>query len=731
MRREVLIYYILPLQGEPDKEGIRVFRILLLASVSLAFPALAAAQTPESASAPAPAPEAQRPDAQSDVPPEDFHTPESNEIVVTGFARTRGDILSGTSVVSGDDLTRDLRPSIGETLQHLPGVSATSFGPNASRPVLRGFQGERVRLLTDGIGSLDASSTSADHAVAINPLTADRIEVLRGPAALLFGSSAIGGVVNVIDARIPRRVPDEPVHVDGILTYGSAANERSANGSVDVPIGGNFVVHVDGNYSKTDDMEIGGHALTAALRAQALASPDPAIRALADIKDRLPNSAAETWDVAAGAAWIRGDNNVGFSINHYDSLYGVPIRYSLDPAIEAEAPRIDIAQTRVDGRAEIDTGAGFLDSIRLRGGYSDYRHFELEEDGSVGTRFDSNGYEGRAEFRQSTRGGWGGGFGAQYFHRDLAIQGAEKFLPPSSTNQLGLFVLETLDRGAFKAEGGLRYEHTSLTADADPVLGNPDLRRSFDAITASAGASYTFAPGWKIGLNGSRSERAPSAEELFANGPHAGTQSFEVGDPDLGTERSWGLEATLHGSGANYSFSASIFHSWFDGYIYETPTGAIQDDLPVFQYFQADARYFGVELEGSLHIAEIGSVLLNVDGVADYVRATIAGAGPAPRIPPMRLLGGIEAQSNHVSGRVEVEWVSDQDRTAAFETVTDGYTMVNASLAIHPFGRSNTSAIILSASNIFDVDARRHASFLKDFAPLAGRDLRISARFTF
>ncbi|HEV7659428.1 MAG TPA: TonB-dependent receptor [Allosphingosinicella sp.] len=664
------------------------------------------------------------------MPPEDFHAPESNDIVVTGFARTRGDILSGTSVVSGDDLTRDLRPSIGETLQHLPGVSATSFGPNASRPVLRGFQGERVRLLTDGIGSLDASSTSADHAVAINPLTADRIEVLRGPAALLFGSSAIGGVVNVIDARIPRRVPDEAIHVDGILTYGSAANERSANGSADVPIG-DFVVHVDGNYSKTDDMEIGGHALTPALRAQALASPDPAIRALADIRGRLPNSAAETWDVAAGAAWIRGDSNAGVSINHYDSLYGVPIRYSLDPAIEAEAPRIDIAQTRVDGRAEIDTGAGFLDSIRLRGGYSDYRHFELEEDGAVGTRFDSNGYEGRAEFRQSTRGGWGGGFGAQYFHRDLAIQGAEKFLPPSSTNQLGLFVLETLDRGAFKAEGGLRYEHSALTADADPILGNPDLHRSFDAITASAGASYAFAPGWKIGLNGSRSERAPSAEELFANGPHAGTQSFEIGDPDLGTERSWGLEATLHGSGADYSFSASIFHSWFDGYIYETPTGALRDDLPVFQYFQADARYFGIELEGSLHVAEIGSVLLNVDGVADYVRATIAGAGPAPRIPPMRLLGGIEAQSNRVNGRVEVEWVSDQDRTAAFETATDGYTMVNASVSIHPFGRGSSSAVILSASNIFDVDARRHASFLKDYAPLAGRDLRISARFTF
>ena len=221
--------------------------------------------------------------------------------------------------------------------------------------MLRGFQGDRIRILTDGIGSLDASSASADHAVAINPLTAERIEVLRGPRRLLFGSSAIGGVVNVIDSRIPRRVPEEAIHVEGILTYGSAADERSANASVDVPIGGNFVLHVDGNYTKTDDLEIGGFVLTPALRAQAAASADPAIRALATLRGRLPNSAAETSDLAAGFAWIDGRNNVGFSVNRYDSLYGVPVRYSLDPAVEAEEVRIDVRQTRIDGRAEFDS----------------------------------------------------------------------------------------------------------------------------------------------------------------------------------------------------------------------------------------------------------------------------------------------------------------------------------------------------------------------------------------
>ncbi|MGZ8346168.1 MAG: TonB-dependent receptor [Allosphingosinicella sp.] len=661
---------------------------------------------------------------------DEYHSPDDQAIVVTGFVRNRADLLSGTTVVSGEELARELRPTIGETLSRQPGVSATSFGPNASRPVLRGFQGERVRVLTDGIGSLDASNTSADHAVAINPLPADRIEVLRGPAALLFGSSAIGGVVNIVDSRIPRRVPEEAVHAEGILSYGSAANELTANSAVDVPLGEHLVVHFDGNYTNTDDLEIGGFVLTPALRAQAAASADPGIRQLAELRGRLPNTASETSEFAGGFAWIDGDNHAGVSVSRYDSRYGVPVRYSLEPAAEAEQVRLDLKQTRVDARAEIDTGDGFIDSLRFRGGYSDYRHFELEETGEIATTFNNQGVEARLEARQSPRGSWGGGFGAQYFERDFAIVGEEKFLPPSRTRQIGLFALQTFDLGAVRAEAGARYEHSDVRADADADLGNPGISRSFDAFTGSIGGSVELAPRMRLGLNLTRSERAPAAEELFANGPHAGTQSFEIGDPTLSTEKSWGIEGTLRASGEGYEFGASVFHSWFDGYIYELPTGAFADDLPVFQYFQDDARYYGVEFEASFRVARIGGVTLNLDAVADYVHATIEQVGPAPRIPPVRLLGGIEAQSDKVDGRIEVEWVGDQDRIADFETPTHGYTMVNASLSFHPFA-SNDSSIILSANNLFDVDARRHASFLKDFAPLAGRDFRITTRVSF
>jgi iron complex outermembrane receptor protein len=702
---------------------------LLAGAVTALLPNAAIA---EDAPAEAPPEETQAvPAPEAPATADDPHADHSQDIIITGFRRNRDDILAGTSVVSGAELARDLRPTIGETLARQPGVSATSFGPNASRPVLRGFQGERVRVLTDGIGSLDASNTSVDHAVAINPLTAERIEVLRGPSALLFGSAAIGGVVNVIDARIPRRVPDEGVHVATILTYGSASDERSANATIDVPIAGKWVVHADGNYSKTDDLRIGGFVLSRDLRAQAAASGDSDVRALADLKGRLPNTAAATSDVALGLAYVDGETNFGISVNRYDSLYGVPVRYSLEPGVEAEAPRIDIRQYRADARAEIDAGSGFVDSVRFRAGYSDYRHDELEEAGDIGTTFLTKGMEGRLEVVQSKRGGWGGGFGVQYFRRDLDVIGDEKFLPENRTSQLGLFALQSYEKGPLRAEAGARYERQSVSAEADPDLGNPAMKRSFNAVSGSLGASYEIAKGVRFGLNGSHSQRAPSAEELFANGPHAGTQSFEIGDPDLGMEKSWGLEATFSAEGDGYSLAASVFRSWFDGYIFERRTGAVEDDLPVFQIGQADARYSGVEIEGSVRLAKTGGVTFNADAVADYVRATIDGAGPAPRIPPLRLMGGLEALSDRVQGRIEVEWTAVQDRLAALETPTRGFTLVNASVQFKPLKNNRNTSITLAANNLFDVDARRHASFLKDVAPLAGRDLRLTARLNF
>ncbi len=694
-----------------------MLRTLLLATAAfLALPAYA-----DDVPAKAPDPAAPAEGAQD-------HTQPSQEIVVTGSrARNAADVLGGTAVMAAEELQREIRPTIGETLAKQPGVSSTSFGPNASRPVLRGFVGARAPLLIDGIGSIDVSNTSADHAAIINPLTADRIEVLRGPTALLFGPSAIGGVVNVIDSRIPRHMPAEAVHFDGVANYGSASDERSASGVVDVPVTAKIVLHADGSFTQTGDQRTGGYVLSQNLRAQALLSPDADIRALAGLKGRVPNTAAKTWDVAGGAAIVDARGNLGFSVGHYDSVYGVPVRYSLDPAVEAERVRLHAEQTRVDIRGEVTTETAGIHQIRLRLAAADYKHSEIDDTGAIGTTFFSQGQEGRLELVQESHGKWEGVSGAQFSSRKMYIVGDEKFLPRNEATQYGLFTLQSFDFGALKAEAALRYEHNDLTAKADADIGNPAYDRRFDSLSASLGASYAVADRVRLGVNVSRSARAPTPEELFANGPHAGTQAFEIGNPDFTTEKAWGIEATLKGSGDGWSFGAAAYANHFRNYIYDAPTGATRDDLPVFQNYQADARYYGLEVEGSARLGTVKRFTINADGLVDFVHANVIGAGPAPRIPPLRTLGGIEAQSDNLDLRVEAEHSFAQRRLAAFETPTKGHTLVNASIVWKPWGPGGTS-LSLSANNILDVEARRHSSVLKDYAPLPGRDIRVTAR---
>jgi len=672
-----------------------------------------------------------------------------NDIIVTGvLPQSERDVLQGTSVLSGEALTRNLRPTIGETLARLPGVSATSFGPSASRPILRGFQGERIRVLTDGIGSFDVSNTSVDHAVIIDPLLAERIEVLRGPSALLFGSSAVGGVVNVVDKRIPRTRPENGYRLDAIANYGSAANERSGEAAADVAVGRYLVLHADGSYLKSDDLEIGGFALSRQARAAALSQvgrpqdgDEPIdFAASANIRGRLPNTAARTWTAGVGASIITDTGHLGVSYSRYDSLYGVPIRYATAVGQEQEAPRLDVKQDRFDLRGEVQTGGGFLDRIRIRLGHAKYRHFELEEDGSVGTAFYNNGTEGRFELVQATRGGWSGASGVQYLNRLFDVAGDEAFLPRNETNQTGLFTLQQYANGRFRAEGGLRYEWSDLAARTDPAERFFVGQRNFRALSGSLGASYEVADGVRIGVNGSRTERAPSAEELFANGAHAGTQAYELGSPDFRLEKSWGGELTLHAHTGTVNFDASAYYNRFSNYISENqvdqavcaaaaaPSGR-EVDLPCFQYQQADARYYGVEADLSATLFTLGTTRINGDVLGDYVRATIVDLGPVPRIPPARVLGGVEAQGDRFTLRAEVEHLFDQDRIARFETPTRDYTIVNASLSLSPFGRDSRTTLLLSANNILDANVRRHASFLKDFAPLAGRDLRATLRF--
>jgi iron complex outermembrane receptor protein len=671
-------------------------------------------------------------DAQAEESEDDFHR--TGEIVVTAPYFERLDFLAGTSSLSGEALAAQTEGQIGEILTKLPGLSATSFGPGASRPIIRGSQGNRVAVLTDGIGNIDASNTSADHAVTIDALTTDRIEVLRGPAVLLFGGQASGGAVNVIDKRIPRKVPEEAVHADSLLGYSHVSREYSAGASVDVPVSDRFVVHADGSYRNGGDLRIGGSLLSPTLRAEALdfASDQDALgntveadnaRTWAAARGRLPNSDVKTWSAGIGAAFIDQGGNLGVSFNIYDTQYGIAERPDFAGEIEEDGVFIDLKQYRFDLRGEVDLGSGFLDKLRIRSGYADYEHAEIEG-GDVGTLFKSKAIETRVELTQNERGGWRGASGVQYLSRDFEAIGDEAFIPPTQTRSIGLFTLQEFALGALDAEVALRFDRATLKAQ---TLG---ITRDFNNFSAALGLGYTVGD-LKLGVNLSRTGRAPSVEELFSDGPHVATQSFEIGDPTFRSERSWNGEIYARLDTTRFDAAVTVYANRFSSYIFEDATGAIEDDLPVFQFFQSKARVWGIEAETNAQVARLGGFDVVVDGVADYVRTSIRGVGPAPRIPPLRLLGGLELQSGSLDIRGEVEWSDKQNRIATFETPTDGFTLVNASLTWRPFGRDQNIAIIAAANNIFDVEARRASSFTKDFVSLAGRDFRVTARLSF
>ena len=705
-----------------------------LLTISASFSALSLALA-----APVYAQQSETASAEANIQSDDFHG--SDDIIVTAPFVERLDILSGTSTISGEVLAEKTRAQLGDMLTSLPGVSATSFSPGASRPVLRGYQGNRVAVLTDGIGNIDASNTSADHAVTIDTLTVERIEVLRGPAVLLFGGQAVGGAVNALDKRIPRSIPDEAIHIDALAGYGSAARDWSGGASIDMPITDRVIIHLDGSYRNSDDLRTGGYVLSPNLRGEVLdfAAEETSegnleeaaeARELADQRGRIPNSAVKSWTAGGGIAFIDDNGNLGVSYSIYDTNYGIPARPGASHAHAAaetaeEAPvTIGLRQYRLDFRGELNLGEGLLEKLRLRGGYADYTHTEFEG-AEVGTVFNSQGIEARAELIQNDRNGWRGASGVQYQTRDFEALGAEAFVPPNKTRQYGLFTLQEYTKGNLDAEVAVRFDTAELRAD---TLG---LTRSFNNVSAAFGLGYHIGD-LKIGANISRTGRAPAVEELFSNGPHIATQAFEIGDPDLKSERAWNGELYARYDTPGTAFSGTLYTNRFDNFIYDADTGNIEDDLPVFQYFQNDAKVWGVEFQASKRLASFGSSNLSVDGVADYTRAKISsGGGNAPRIPPLRLLGGVELTNASLDLRGEVEWSDAQTKTAAFETPTDGFTLVNASATWRPFGRGRNIALIASANNVFDVTARRAASFTKDFVPLTGRDFRVTARLSF
>jgi iron complex outermembrane receptor protein len=661
-------------------------------------------------------------------------------------ARSQSEVAQPVSVLSGEELSQRSAPTLGETLATQPGVSSTYFGPGSSRPVIRGLGGDRIRVLEDGVGVGDASNTSPDHAVSLSPLTATSIEVVRGPATLLYGSSAVGGVVNVLDERVPSSPPDHTV--GGVAELLGASVNDEWGGGVSLKAGrGPLVVHGSFDRRESSDLNIPGFAESAALRAQEEAEGGEEGEEHAEEEEAfgvLPNSAVENTSGSVGASYVLRSGYFGAAWTGFDSLYGVPGGHSHEHAEEhageegeegeghegeeEEAPvRVDLRQRRLDFRgARTEPFAGFR-AAKVRFGVTDYEHQELEGD-AVGTRFLNDAWEGRLEMLHKPLGALNGSFGLQVASRDFEAIGEEAFVPPTETRTYALFAFEEVGEGSWRGQFGGRFEHQNVKA-----LGDVTLDRSFGGVSGSAGLVYRASGGFGAGLTLAYSEKLPNAEELYANGPHIATRAFEIGDPDLGKEKSLGLDLSLSKRAGPVTGQVALFLNRFDDYIYEELTGEEEDGLQVVQFVQRDATFRGFEASAALELVHAEPRHLDLELQADYVRASLRGGSedPLPRIPPFRYGATLHYHDTRLDGRFEVRGVSEQTRISASELPTEGYTFLNASLGYRFFLGRTILQLRVQGTNLTDEEGRNHVSFLKDVAPLPGRDFRASVRVLF
>ncbi len=644
---------------------------------------------------------------------------ELDEVIVTGtpFGVTDRASLLAVEVLDEEDLAVAPASTLGDLVNGLPGVRSTNFAPGASRPVIRGLSGPRVQVLTNGLGMIDASSVSPDHQVAVDPAEARRIEIVRGPSTLVFGGSAIGGVVNIIDDRIPT----EPAEggLDGhVSAQASTVDDGASFGARLKANAGPLVFTADAFTRSASDYDV---------------PVFPESRRLLDEEGEeagdertVGNTFVELDQYGAGVSWIGSRGHVGASVKRVETTYGVPGHAHepdpLDPGAEAEGVSIGLEQTRVDVRGEWAFDTGPFSAARLSGGWADYSHTEFEG-AEIGTRFFSEGQEGRFELIQRERNGWQGVVGLQLLDRTFDAVGDEAYVPRTEIAEQGLYTVQRFDRGGLGFEGGLRLDNRSLGS----VAGD----RDFTNVSASAGVFFRPSAPLFIGLSVARNERAPSEVELFAEGAHVATGAFEVGDIDLGSEVATSIEATAHFASGPFEFDLHAYHAGYDGFIDLRPTGLedVDSGLPVFAYVQTDATFRGFEAEASYQLWEAGDRSLSLSGAADWVRAS-TDLGPAARIPPWSVTGGLDWTSRLFDVGLEVRHVGEQDRTAAFERPTDSYTLVNLKGAVRPFADRNV-ILFAEAANLTDAEAREHASFQKDIAPQPGRSLRVGATYRF
>lgn len=633
------------------------------------------------------------------------------EVVITGNPLGRDQLAQPVSQLSARDLREQDQGTLGETLNALPGVGSTYFGPQASRPAIRGLDGDRIRLLSNGVGATDASALSYDHAVTSDVLSLDRVEVLRGPAALMYGGSAVGGVVNMIDNRIPRERVEA---VQGQVRLQGASGNREQSAAAMVEAGsGNWAVHADAFDRSTSDVAV-PFELTCT---RAGAAPSGR---------RICNSAGQARGGALGLSHFGENSRLGLSVASYQNDYGT---------VAEDEVTIGMRSNRYALEGEWQHVAPLWRSLKLNLGHTDYKHTEFLA-GEPETRFANQATDLRLEARHEKLGAWEGVVGLQAESGRFSALGDEAFAPVSRTRSQALFVHEEMATAWGAWSAGARVEQVSVNS-----LGNPDVdrfetgERRFSPKSVATGLTYRLGGGWQLLGNAAYSERAPKDYELFANGPHVATAAYEVGNSSLGVEKARSMDLGLAWAQGANRLNVSAFSNRFANYIGLLATGDEEDSLPVQRYQAVRARFNGLEVSGNWRLLERAGTL-DLQGRADVARATNLSDGePLPRISPLRLGAKLLYAQGPWSARVGFEHVAAQNRVSAGSVATAAYTLWNLGLGyrqtvsrgqIYWFARIDnlTDQLAWSATSILTSTAQGKA-------PLPGRTLKLGMQWQF
>ena len=668
------------------------------------------------------------------------------EVVVEAHPLSEGGVAQPTASLFGTALERAQEGTLGDTLRNIAGVNSASFGPAVGRPVIRGLGGARVKIMQDRVDSLDVSVSSPDHGAMVDPFIAQGVEVLKGPASLIYGTGAIGGVVNVVTARIPSEVPEQlegKVEVRG----SDNADRRSASGRIDGG-SGNFAFHLDGAYRDADEYDIPGFAESAAQRALEEAEGEEGEEEEEEEAfGVLPGSQAESQEGAIGLSYVGERGFLGFSVSTRDAKYGLPGHSHHHHHEEEEhdeeghdeedhdeeghdeeeeaPPVLDLEMTRFDLEGELlDPVRGF-ERLNFRFGYNDYEHTEVEEEGG-GTTFSSEAWESRLELSYESFLGFQGVVGAQLGNREFSALGEEAFVSPVDSEDYAIFWAGERGLGSGTFEAGLRFDRV----EHDPSVGSS---RDYSLGSLSLGLIQPLSSAWTLNLQLDRVSRAPVAEELFSNGPHLATQSFEIGDPSLDEETSTNVSVGLEYQGDKLFLSLSAFNTSFSDYIYLQDAGREEDELRVLNYAQDDATFRGLELEANWQVADWTGGTANLLAGFDMVDAELdqGGGTDLPRIPAARWKVGGQASWNNFFAEILFQRTDRQGDVGVGDLPVSGFDDLGVSLS-YAVELGNTEAeVFFSGRNLTDDEQRLNTSFISQFAPQPGRTMELGLRVRF